>query len=244
MFKNTLVFVSFFFISSLSYLFAQDKLNKKKLIEFGWDYPNVTYLKTNIAAMEKTPFDGVVFSFDFTIYNAFDTTQYADSKFQYDDLPKIQWKKFTDNFLFVRGASYNGARWLDDESWDKIELNLKKISKALAISNAQGIAFDPEFYFNNPDLNPWVYKPSLYNNLSYEEVGAYVRKRGKQFIKTLQTNKPDLKILCFWLLGLVVDQNKSQPIEETGMALYPFFVEGMLDGKNKTSEIIDGNESS
>lgn len=245
MFKKPIIFIECLFVIFSPYLLhAQNKLDKKKLIEFGWDYPNVSFLKSHITSMEKMPFDGVVFSFDFDIYNAFDTTQFADSKFQFNDLSKIQWKKFTDNFLFVRGAGLSGPHWLDDNSWIKITRNLKNISKVLAISKAKGIGFDPEFYFNNPKLNPWTYSPSLYNNLSYQEVGNYVRKRGKQFMQALQTEKPDVKILCFWLLGLVSEQTQSLPIDQTGMALYPFFVEGMLEGKNKSSEIIDGNESS
>jgi len=218
--------------------------SEKKLIEFGWDYPNVSFLKTNIARMQEAPFDGVVFAFDFDIYNAFDTTQYPDSKFQYKDLSQIQWKKFSDNFLLVRGASYTGAHWLDDNSWSKIIENLKKVSEALKLSNAKGIGFDAEYYYEDPTLDPWLYKRSLYNNLSYQEVGKVVKKRGKQFIEALQMNKPDIKILCFWLIGLIYMQSVNHPIAETEMALYPFFIEGMFEGKNKTSEIIDGNEKS
>ena len=242
MFKKFAILISFI-LSSFYVLFAQN-INNKKLIEFGWDYPNISFLKTNISRMEKTPFDGVVFSFDFDIYNAFDTIQYPDSKFQYNDLSQIHWKKITDNFLLVRGASYTGAHWLNDKSWLKITENLKKISEVLKISKAKGIGFDAEYYYKDPALNPWVYKPSLYNNLSYQEVGKVVRKRGEQFIQALQTNKPDIKILCFWLIGLVYMQSVNHPIAETGMALYPFFIEGMFVGKNKTSEIIDGNEKS
>ena len=223
---------------------AQNNVSPKKLIEFGWDYPKVSYLKTNLKTMEEQPFDGVVFSLDFDIYNAFDSLQRPDSVFQYNDLAKLKWKKFTDNFLFVRGAGLSGAHWLDDNSWVKIVQNLKKISKALAVSKAKGIGFDPEYYFSDATLNPWIYKAGLYRNLSYQEVGSYVRKRGKQFIQALQAEKPDVKVLCFWLLGLIEMQRQSLPVAETGMALYPFFVEGMLAGKNKTSEIIDGNEFS
>lgn len=242
MFKKSVILISF--ILSFSYLPFAQVINNKKLIEFGWDYPNISFLKANISRMEKAPFDGVVFSFDFDIYNAFDTTQYPDSKFQYNDLSQIHWKKFTDNFLLVRGASYTGAHWLDDESWLKIINNLKKVSEALKISKAKGIGFDAEYYYKDPELNPWLYKSSLYNNLSYQEVGKVVRKRGEQFIRALQTYKPDIKILSFWLLVLPYMQSVNQPIAETGMALYPFFVEGMLEGKNSTSEIIDGNENS
>lgn len=245
MFKKILIFVSFLLIIFVPCpSFAQNKPDGKKLIEFGWDNPNVSSLKNNFIQREKTPFDGVFFSFDFDIYAAFDTTQYANSKFQYNDLSKIQWGKFTDNFLIVRGAGHTGAHWLDDASWAKISQNIKNISKVLAISKAKGIGFDPEYYFKDSTLNPWIYRPSWYNNLSYQEVGNYVRKRGKQFIQAMQTNKPDVKIFCFWLLGLVSMQNRLHPITETGMALYPFFVEGMLEGKNNSSEIIDGNESS
>lgn len=224
-------------------LLAQNKPNEKKLIEFGWDMPKISFLKANISDMEKMPFDGVVFTYDFHIYNAFDTTYRPESLFQYNDLANIQWKRFTDNFLLVRGAGFTGAHWLDDASWIKITENLKKVSKSLVGSNVKGIGFDAEYYYE-PEYNPWIYKPSLYNNLSFEEVGNYVRKRGTQFIQALQTDKPDVKILCFWLLGLASLQSQNHPIAETGMALYPFFVEGMLDGKNNTSEIIDGNENS
>ncbi|MDP4285620.1 MAG: hypothetical protein Q8891_14465 [Bacteroidota bacterium] len=245
MFKKTIVFIEFLVMVLIPFLLnAQNKWNNKKLIEFGWDYPNVSLLKNNISGMEKKPFDGVVFSFDFKIYTAFDTVQYADSKFQFNDLSKIQWGKFTDNFLFIRGSGSTGPHWLDDDSWGKISRNLIKISKALAISKAKGIGFDPEYNFSDSMLNPWIYRPSLYNNLSYQEVGNYVRKRGKQFIQALQTYKPDVKILSFWLLGLVYAQNKVSPIEKTGMALFPFFVEGMLEGGNNLSNIIEGNEFS
>ncbi len=50
--------------------------------------------------------------------------------------------KFTDNFLFVRGAGLSGAHWLDDESWTKIVKNIKYVSKALAFSKIKVIGFD------------------------------------------------------------------------------------------------------
>ena len=226
------------------FLSPQNNGSQKKLIEFGWDYPKISYLKNNLQSMQKTPFDGVVFSFDFDIYNAFDNAKHTDSDFQYHELAKLNWGNFTDNFLLIRGAGYSGAHWLDDVSWTQIIKNLKKVSRALAISKAKGIGFDPEYYYSDSTLNPWVYRASWYHNLTYEELGIYVRKRGKQFIQALQSSKPDVKILCFWLLGLINMQSKTQPVLETSMALYPFFVEGMLEGQNKYSEIIDGNEIS
>jgi hypothetical protein len=223
---------------------AQDNF-PKKLIELGWDYPKVSFLITHIGEMEsKSPFDGVVFSFDADIFHSFDTIQFNDRFFQYNELPQINWKKFTDNFLQVRGAGNTGPHWLDDKSWLKITSNLRKISKSVYLSKARGIVFDPEYYLENPNLNPWIYNDSLYPSLSYQQVGKYVRKRGKQYIQALQTYKPDIKILCLWLLGLVAEQNNSTSLSKTGMALYPYFIAGMLEGKNDSSKIIDGNELS
>jgi hypothetical protein len=244
MVKKATVLTCFLIVGVGCFLHAQTRVTDKKLIEFGWDYPNVASLKTNYDQRQKTPFDGVFFSFDSDIYAAFDTTLFPDSKFKYTDLTKIEWGKFTDNFLLVRGAGHTGPHWLDDKSWENISQNIKKISKALSLSKSKGIGFDAEYYFKDTTLNPWKYRPSWYNNLSYKDVGSYVRKRGKQFMQALQAFKPDVKVFCFWLLGLVNDQNKTNPIEKTSMALYPFFIEGMLEGKNNSSEIIDGNESS
>lgn len=243
-FKNLLIILFTLLIQFVACISFGQSAITKKLIEFGWDYPSVSYLRTNIDEVKKTSFDGVCFSFDVDIYNAFDTTQFADSKFQYDPLSTIDWGKLTENFVVIRGTGYSGAHWLDDASWQKISQNLRKVSKALSGSKIKGIVFDPEYYFKDNRLDPWVYNASYYNGMSYQEVGNYVRRRGKVFIQSLQSYKPDVKVLCLWLLGLVYAQNRNYPIEKTGMALLPFFVEGMLEGKNNSSEIIDGNESS
>jgi len=234
------IFSAAFFVNSA----GQQPPFSKKLVEYGWDYPTVDQLKSNLPAMEKAPFDGVCFSIDKNILAAFDNTPDPDSRFQFDKLPGIPWSKFTDNFLIVRGAPASGAHWLDDQSWDIISQNLKKISKAVSLTGAVGIGFDAEYYFKDSTRNPWVYRPEYYNNLSYDAVGEYVRKRGQQFMQALQAYKPDIKVLCFWLLGWTWDQHKTRPVEKTTMALYPFFIEGMLEGQNGSSAIIDGNESS
>ena len=237
------------FISILIFCFFPkplygQQINDKKLIEFGWDYPNVDYLKANIYEMEKnTPFDGVVFSFQSDPYYAFDTDRLSSNYLKFDDLSKIQWHKFTDNFIFIWGVGKSGPHWTEDDSWIKIIDNLTRISKAIEISHSKGIVFDPEFYLANPLLNPWIYNKESYPQLSYEQVGEFVKKRGIQFIQALQTSKPDVKVLCFWLWELVAKQNRTQPIINTAMALYPFFIEGMLEGKNKESQLIDGNET-
>lgn len=193
--------------------------------------------------MEKRPFDGVAFSFDFRIYDLFDTTLYPEKVFQFDDLKKLHWNKFTDNFIRVRAESLNGPQWLNDRGWENIVHNIRNISKAISISGAKGIFFDPEYYYHHlPQNNTWVYDSALYPGLTYEEVGKYVKKRGEQFIKALVYYKQDPEILSLWMLSLVTLQARKKPLPQTGMALFPFFIQGMMSGKNKCTSIIDGNE--
>ena len=139
--------------------------------------------------------------------------------------------------------SQSGAHWLSDSKWKIILENTRKVSKAVKLSKAKGVLFDPEYYYKNPDADPWKYKAELYNGLTYQQVSAIVKKRGIQFIKALESEKPDIKVLSIWLFGLIVEQLKHKPLEQIGQALLLPFVEGMLTGKGKKSVIIDGNES-
>ncbi len=236
-FFNFLVLLLFLSFSGV----AQQKY-PKKLIQFGWDYPTISYIKENIKRMETRPFDGVAFSFDFKIFDLFDTTLYEQEKFQFEDLKGIKWKNFTDNFIRVRAQSKSGANWLDDSAWEIILKNVKNISKAVMISGAKGIFFDPEYYYVNPKTDPWLYDSSFYKGLSYQQVGEKVKKRGYQFMQALQEYKQDPVILSLWMLSLVTLQSREVPIEQAGMALYPLFVEGMMTAKNPNSIIVDGNE--
>src|SRR5689334_23378806 len=50
---------AFFVLANTSH--AQNRVNEKKLIEFGWDEPDSQFMRKHIALMEGTPFDGTVF---------------------------------------------------------------------------------------------------------------------------------------------------------------------------------------
>lgn len=215
----------------------------KKLISFGWNYPSVNYLQKNLSQMEQYPVDGICFSFQKEITNAFDTAIKPDSYFQFNQLQDIPWKTFTDNFVILWGCGTTGPHWFDDRAWNKIQLNLKQISKAIQLSNAKGILFDPEYYLTDPNLNPWKYSSDLYQGNSYELVYSKVKERGCQFIKALQYSKPDIKIFCTWLLGLAIEQRKNNAVSSINQALLPAFIEGILEAKNNQATIIDGNET-
>lgn len=228
----------FFFSSAVA-----QSVFPKKVIQFGWDYPTISFMRQNLSDMEKKPFDGVAFSFDFKIYDLFDTTKFPLEKFQFDDLSHLKSKILTDNFIRVRAQSKNGPQWFNDQGWNNIVLNIRNISKAIQLSGAKGILLDPEYYYHNwPEKNSWVYDSLIYPGYTYEQVGEKVKLRGKQFVQAIQYYKKDPAILSLYMLSLVTLQARIIPIYRTGMALYPFFIEGMMSGKNKSTSIIDGNE--
>jgi len=226
-------------------LLAQPRL-KKKIIEYGWDVPYPDFVRDNIRAMEKRPFEGLIFrtkGFD----HVFDVRAWnkADLQPQLDTLAQIQWQKFTDNLLTLYAANKWKMDWFNDDQWKVIVENMKLFSLAVKSGNCVGVCFDPEPYGDNP----WAY-PGQYKDKSFDQVGDKVRQRGREFIVALQEHKTDLKVLSFFLMALfpnVVDVPdpavRAQRLQKNSYALLPAFVLGMLEGAAPGTRLIDGNES-
>lgn len=213
-----------------------------KLIEFGWDYPDAHQLSKNLPSMQSTPFDGICFSIQRTIMEAFDTIKHNESYFEYPKLKKLQWGKYTDNFIILRGFGKSGGRWFDDKVWRIFLQNMNGLSKALLAGHIKGIMFDPEYYYENTFYNPWTYSKIQYPMQNFEEVQIKVKKRGTDFIRALQKYKTDISFLSIWITSLIAEEKKYTSIQDTRHALLISFIEGILEGKNKGVTVIDGNE--
>jgi len=219
----------------------------KKIVEYGWDVPYPDFVRDHIRQMEQRPFEGIIFrtrGFD----HAFEVQPWSKEKLQeqLDVLGQIQWVRFTDNFLILYAASQWGMDWFSDEHWRIIEENLKLFSLAVQTGHCVGVCFDPEPY----GTDPWVY-PGSYSDKSFEEVCAKVRQRGKQFIRALQTHRPEMKWLSFFQFGLydsILDEPDAKVRQEklrqtTWMVLLPSFLLGVLEGAEPNTILIDGNET-
>lgn len=212
---------------SASALFSQQFSNKgKKLIEYGWDVHDVTYIRDNVATIEKYPFDGVVFTLNKT--HAFDLSRWTkeELKPQYDAIRSIKWKKFTDNFLILHSANKSGMDWFNDKHWETILANASDFASVARAGKCVGIIFDPEPY--GPD--PWAY-PTAFGNHEKSEVTDQLRKRGKQWVQALQKNWPEMKLLSFFFTP-----DQSHP--------FGAFCTGLIEGARGNVKIIDGNENS
>jgi hypothetical protein len=226
----------------LTAVFFKTFSQKVKLIEFGWDYPDVTYLSARLDSMQNTPFDGICFSFQRKIMEAFDDSLKSDCYFEFNKLQTLKWGKYTNNFIILRGFSKTGGNWFNDKAWENISNNMVHLSRVMQMKNIKGILFDPEYYYENPLFNPWTFSADQYPGKSFQQVQNQVKQRGKQFITSLQKRSNSFTFISLWIASLIAHEKKYTPIYKTRHALLISFFEGILEGKNKNVIITDGDE--
>ena len=226
----------------LTAIFFKTFAQKVKLIEFGWDYPDITYLNDQLDSMQNTPFDGICFSFQRKIMEAFDDSLKSDSYFEFNKLQALKWGKYTNNFIILRGFSKTGGNWFNDKAWENISNNMVNLSRVMQMKNIKGILFDPEYYYENKFFNPWTFSAEQYPGKSFQQVQDQVKERGKQFITSLQKRSNSFNFISLWVASLISNEKKYIPIYKTRHALLMSFFEGILEGKNKNVIITDGNE--
>jgi hypothetical protein len=225
---------------------AQD-VTDKKLIEWGWDSPTPEFMRDNVTMMEQQPFDGVVFRLRKSpAYGAFEIQPLSEADMKLEILSAISWQRFDSNFLRLWSTASAGMDWFNDEHWNTITANLKLYAKAVNAAKAKGIVFDVEPY-EQLGANPWAFMDKagtrLYPEKSLEEVQARVRQRGAQFMEALQSEKPDITLLCSLLLGAARNEAEHYYInkpEKRTYALLPAFVDGMLDVIGPEVTMVDG----
>jgi hypothetical protein len=172
----------------------------KKLIEYGWDVPTPAQMQSEIATMEKRPFDGLIFRLNGG-HNAFATNRLEAGKFTEDEtfLHGLQFTKFKENFVLVWGSPPKGFDWFDDAQWDVIEANAKLLVGVALAGKIRGICFDPEPY----DFSLWDYsKQPQVKAHTFSEYRAMVRKRGAGLMRAFEAKMPGATILTFFHVSL------------------------------------------
>src|SRR2546427_1511861 len=85
-------------------------LRPKKLIEFGWDEPDLAFIRAHLTEMQRTPFDGCVFHVDYQkpggAKGSFTWQSWGDQAFTeadlrdaFTDLKTMPFGRFDSNFL-------------------------------------------------------------------------------------------------------------------------------------------------
>ncbi len=220
---------------------------QKKLLEYGWDVPQPSYVAEHIREMEQRPFDGLLMRIS-GLGSIFDPTPRTREQYaaELEALERIEWDRFTDHFLMVYAASK--MDWFSDEHWDTIVSNIRLLSAGAEAGGCVGVCFDCEPYGENP----WHYpmQPGA-DQRSFSEFQAKVRERGAQFMDAVEAemSKPVVHTFFLTTLGGVVNAARAETAEQRdailrdySYGLYPAFVNGMLDAMDPETVLTDGNE--
>src|SRR6185295_9442779 len=126
---------------------------RKKILHWGWDEPDTRFLRENLREMEKTPFDGCVFSvrygkggaggsfsWQFWGRRKFTSLDVADALV---DLRALRPRRFTENFLRVN-VTPGDLDWFDDFS--SVAANASLAGQMAVAAGARGILLDVEQY--------------------------------------------------------------------------------------------------
>jgi hypothetical protein len=227
----------------------------KKMIELGWDIPDTAYMRANIAQMEQSPFDGVIF---FAYYTRPDGTGANFSRSAWsntnaippaalqpaiDDLKATPFQRFTDNFLRVDVVP-GDIDWFGDLSAFLQNINLA--ARVAHDGGAKGLFLDTEQYTWAAG-RPFDYPRQPYaSTKSFDQYVAQVRAQAKRVMQQIQAAYPDLTILLShgasytWMR---MDYG-AKPLQGIGYDLLPAFLNGLIDGAQGGTKIIDGFEPS
>jgi hypothetical protein len=227
----------------------------KKLVEYGWDAPSTAYVRKYVKEMEKIPFDGVIIRVAKKDQDLMNPTSLAwesfskkrlqpqDYQHAIDDLKATKFTRFTDNFIQLISAP-GDVDWFDPE-WSAIAHNAACFAKVAKQTHCVGIMFDPEMYTN---YKLWGYKLLPRQNQaahSFDQYRAKVRQRGREFIRSINNEFPDITILCLYGMSMPYVQSRAYvktDLINTDYSLLASFYDGICEAATPKTTLVDGYE--
>ncbi len=235
---------------------------QRKVIQFGWDSPDPAYYRQNLTTFEQGIFDGVGIRMPYTTANSpltrVDLGDEAFNKAQ-TDMAAAPSTKLTDNFMMLWTTFRGEFDWFSDTDWATAEKNIRRYVKTAKVGGMKGLWFDSEDYpgFVFPDglvgKYQWGYaQQPLKDSKSFAEFQAKLRQRGKRFMEVTQQEYPGLTMIVTlavgwqwsWINAKDEAERQTMMANDVRWGLFPAFFNGMLDGLDSQTKMIDGNELS
>ncbi len=223
---------------------------RKKLIEFGWDEPDTSFLRAHIAEMERTPFDGCVFHAGFQkssgakgsfTWDSWGTNAFteADLAGAFADLQATRFGRFKQNFLRFNTTPAK-LDWFDDHT--AVMQNARLAAQLARAGKCPGLLFDIEQY-NEPLFD--YRKQRDAKTKGWEVYATQVRLRGRQVMEALQQGYPGLTVfLTFgYSLPWLESYSGKGSLADVHYGLLPPFMDGMIEAAKSPTRIIDGHET-
>jgi hypothetical protein len=235
----------------------RDVRRPKKLISVGWDlFSDTKWIREHLAEMETRPLNGIVLNATGRRDDGkeqFLRLTFSREPWKYEwfagaeaDLRACRFQRFTDNFVLV-GANPGDVDWFDDEGWRAVVEHWRIAARLAKAGGLKGICFDPEPY--DPPHEAFTYKAQPgRDRRTFDEYAAKARERGREVMKAVAAEYPDITILSFFLNSICASATRhADPrplLAGQGYGLLPAFVDGWLDAAPPTVTMVDGHESS
>jgi len=229
------------------------------LIEWGWDEPDQTFLKTHVAMMERKPFDGVVLHLtvpgisadlaNFSWHLADHGYRWEDLQPAIEELKAVPFRRFRHNFLRINlNSTDRPLDLLDDAAWETVLANLRLAGRIARDGGLRGFMVDPEAYAardpedGRPRFNVFDYDRRAVREASFGVYRSAALRRGREFAAILGDAAPDLVLLFAFAYSFPC--YSSKPEEEQAYGLLPAFIDGILTAKPKEMVVVEGHEPS
>ncbi len=223
---------------------------RKALVEFGWDEPDTSFLRSHLAKMERTPFDGCVFHVDARAagkpasltWEGWGRRGFVEDevKSARDDLRALRPSRFTRNLLRFNVTPGN-VDWFDE--FAPIFANARLAASLARDGRAAGILLDTEQYQGHP----FDYRSQRdAATRSWLDYSAQARRRGREFMAAVQDGYPDLVVVLTFGPSLPRREmlRSSKPLAEVEYGLLVPFLDGMVEAVRGKTRIVDGFELS
>ena len=222
---------------------------KKVILGQAWTDRTPDVILQNIGTLNKT-FDGVfleVYGYGHKDPKGATASSrrilQKDFEFKYEwfapEAPKL--RKIAEGGLkhsFIgTAARYGDLDWFNDEHWRIACNNYGVMARLAREGGIAGIEFDAEMYA----FKQFNYQP--YCGKSRHQVWMKARERGKQWITEVQKNYPGITIFCLFLHTLNYETLGTADNNAYAQGnLFVAFFNGMLDGLDPATKLIEGNE--
>ena len=229
---------------------------RTKVIAHGWDLLTVSprQLLENAEALDELPIDGVIVNMLAKKFNGQSILRDDPWEFEafeklipvYRELGKHRSLRHSFAgawFCFWQWKRQHRIDWQDDAAWAKFAHNFGVLAKIVREGNLEGIAIDNEDYGGVRQFHR-VKEDSL----DYDALLKLARQRGREVFGAAFKEKPDLKVLAFFLTGMDTGDyiRSGFPREKAREAgdLWQAFFDGILDVIPKEAQLVEGNEAS
>ncbi|MDO8585509.1 MAG: beta galactosidase jelly roll domain-containing protein [Armatimonadota bacterium] len=233
------------------------KTTGKKLIEYGCDNPDTAFVREHIAEMEKIPFDGVVIrvtdnpeapfeshTLGLEVFKGrkFEPSDYAHA---IEDLKATRFTTLTDNFIQLYPPYFGTIDWYDP-NWSVVAHNAACLAKVAKEGGCKGLMLDPEMC--DPNNWPlWWYAGRVKDKKdapSFTDYAAKVRERGREFIRAVNKEYPDITFLMLYGSSLTYAETFYAWNGDGGLSLFGPFLDGMYEAATPGTRFTDGFEYS